>query len=185
MKTGDSSNLNLLPNQAKFQAARMNLQRILRRYMSFAVFLWLAVVVLTIVLYFGSKLVLSSQNKKYNQVSADFQGKSEEVMINQLLKYRTKTLGQVLKDRYEYSAAFEKINSIFSEKVKISKLELNKDRDFMVKVTAMDKESVDFVEKKVFEANKGEIDGVKNMLINNASYTIGGIWSINMEVTLK
>jgi hypothetical protein len=114
MKTGDSLNLNLLPSQAKFQAARMKLKGVLRKYMTFALVLWLAIVILVIVLYFGSGYVLDLQNKKYKQALTDFQGKSEEIIVNQLLKYRTKVLGQVMKDRYEYSVSFEKLNSILS-----------------------------------------------------------------------
>ncbi len=67
MKRGDSSNLNLLPSRAKFQAAKMKLQATLRHYMAIAIVLWVAVIILVGALFFGSGLVLSLQNKKYNQ----------------------------------------------------------------------------------------------------------------------
>lgn len=186
MKTGDSSNLNLLPSQAKFQATRMKLQENLKKYMSFVIVLWVVVVLLMVVVYFGSGYVLTVQNNKYKQALSDFQGNSEEVIVNQLLKYRTKVLGQVLKDRYEYSVAFKKINLIFEDRVKLSTFELDKDKNFMVKVIATDKESLDFVEKKVSLANSGELEGIKAITINSASNTVvNGFWTVTMGVILK
>jgi len=185
MKTGDSSNLNLLPSQAKFQAARMKLQGILRQYMSLALVIWVAVIIVVVVLYLGSNFILNLQNKKYQQSLSSLKGMSEEVVTNQLMKFRTKVLGQVLKDRFEYSVAFEKINSIFTEKAKVAKFELNKNKEFIIEVRAPDKEALNYVEDKVAEANKGLVDGVKTITIDSANYTLGNNWSINMEVALK
>lgn len=185
MKTGDSSNLNLLPSQAKFQAARMKLQGTLRQYMSLVVILWGALVVLVVVLYFGSGFVLDFQNKKYNQALDSFKSLSQEIVVNQLLKYRSKVLGQVLKDRFEYSTAFEKINSIFAEKAKVSKFELNENKKFEIEVAAADKTAVNFVEDKAGEVNKGLVEGVKEIKINAANYEQYGGWTIAMEVILK
>lgn len=185
MKTGDSSNLNLLPSQAKFQAARMKLQEILRRYMFFALILWLTVVVLMIILYFGSNYILEQRNKKYQQILTDFQSNTEELVVNQLVKYRTKVLGQVLKNRYEYSVAFEKINSIFADKVKLSKFELDVDKKFTVKVIALDKDSVDYIEEKIEQANSNNLEGVKSINIVNTNYSIDDAWLITLEVVLK
>jgi hypothetical protein len=153
--------------------------------MSFALILWLAVVVITTVLYFGSSYVLEQQNKKYQQTLTDFKSSSEEIIVNQLLKYRTKVLGQVLKDRYEYSVAFEKINSIFTDKVKLSKFELDIDKNFSINVIALDKDSIDFVEEKVAQANSGKLEGVKSINISSVSYSVTNAWTINMEVVLK
>lgn len=185
MKTGDSSNLNLLPSQAKFQAAKMKLRATLRHYMAIAIVLWIAVMILVGALFFGSGFVLSLQSKKYDQSLASYRGLSQEIILNQLLKYRSKVLGQVLDDRFEYSAAFEKINSIFSEKAKVSGFELNKNKEFVVNVLAADKNGVDFVENKVAEANDGVMEGVQKITIKNVSYVVNGGWAINMEVVLK
>ena len=185
MKTGDTSNLNLLPSQAKFQAARMKLQSTLRHYMSIVIIFWVAGVLLVTVLYFGSDFVLKFQNKKYDQAMASFKGLSQEIVINQLLKYRTKVVGQVLKDRFEYALAFERINSVFANKARVSKFELSENRDFIVEVSALDKEGVNYIEDRAVEANEGKIEGIKSIKITGASYRIDNAWTIAMEVVLK
>ncbi|HBP50961.1 MAG: hypothetical protein US68_C0006G0027 [Candidatus Shapirobacteria bacterium GW2011_GWE1_38_10] len=185
MKTGDSSHLNLLPSQAKFQAARMKLQATLRQYMSLVVVFWVAMVVVVAALYFGSEFILNLQNKKYDQAMNSYGSLSQEIVVNQLLKYRAKILGQVLKDRFEYSFAFEKINSIFEQRATVSNFEISENRDFVVEVETTDREGVNFVEDKVAEINKGNDEGVKSVKLLGASYMINGVWSINMEVKLK
>lgn len=185
MKTGDSLNLNLLPSQAKFEASRMKLQKVLRRYMSMAVILWVVVIVVVIVLYFGSDFILKLENKKHNQSLNNYKGLSQEIVTNQLQKFRSKVLGEVLKNRFEYSFAFEKINSIFSEKAKVSNFKLNENKMFLVEVSAADKEAVNFVEDKVADINNGKEEGVEKAEIKNASYQLGGSWTIEMEVFVK
>jgi hypothetical protein len=185
MKTGDSSNLNLLPSQAKFQAARMKLQATLKQYMSLVIVFWVAVVVFVVVIYFGSGFVLDLQNKKYDQALNNYKSLSQEIVVNQLLKYRAKVLGQVLKERFEYSSAFEMINSIFGQQAKVSNFELSENRKFIIEVAAADKETVNFVEDRVAEINKGEVQGVKKADILGASYKIDGGWGVAMEVFLQ
>lgn len=185
MKTGDSSNLNLLPSQAKFQAARMKLQTTLKHYMSLLIIVWVAGVLVVTLLYFGSNFVLNFQNKKYDQALTSFKSLSQEIVINQLLKYRTKVVGQVLKDRFEYALAFERINSVFSGKARVSKFELNENRDFIIEVSAVDKEGVNYIEDRVIDVNDGKVEGIKSIKISGASYKVGGVWTIAMEVALK
>ncbi len=186
MKTGDSFNLNLLPSQAKFQAARTKLQKIIRSYMAIGIVVWILVTVVTLALYFSNGLVLANENKKYEQALSGFKGMSEEVVLSQLIKYRIKVLGQVMKERFEYSTAFEKVTSIFVDKAWLTKFEIDKDKNFSIIASANTKEAVDYIESKVSEANQGKIEGIKSMTINGVSYTIGtGNWDVNMEVILK
>jgi len=185
MKKGDSLNLNLLPSQAKFEATRMKLQGVLKRYMSLAVLLWIVVVIIVVVLYFGSDFILKLQKKKYDQSLNNFKGLSQEIVTNQLLKYRSKVLGEVLKNRFEYSSAFEKINSIFAQKAKVSNFKLNDNKMFLVEVTAADKEAVNFVEDKVTDINNGKEEGVEKAEIKSADYQLGSNWTIEMEVYIK
>lgn len=184
MKTGSSLNLNLLPSQAKFQAARMKQQAILKRYMSLLIITWVVAIIVVGIMYFGSDFILSFQNKKYDQALRSYKGLSQEIVINQLLKYRAKVLGVVLKDRFEYSSAFEKINSIFSEKAKVADFQLSKNKEFSLVVAAVDKEAVSFVEDKVTEANEGKVEGVKSIDIIGASYKVDSGWTVSMEVVL-
>jgi hypothetical protein len=185
MKTGDSLNLNLLPSQAKFQATRMKLQKRFRRYMVIATGLWVLTILVTAIMYIITGISLNSENNKYQQSFNGFKGMSDEIVMSQLIKYRIKVLGEVLKDRFEYSTAFERVMSIFSEKATMSKFEIDLNKNFKIVVKAVGREAVDFVEDRVVEANKGNVEGVKGISMNSVKYNNNGEWLINMEVQLK
>jgi hypothetical protein len=185
MKVGDSLNINLLPSQAKFQADKIKLKKTIRHYEMMILGGWLFLLLGAFVLYFGSGVILSSSQKKYQQAVNVFQSNTEGIVLTQLLKYRAKALGQVLNERFEYAASFEKVGSIFSGKAKVSDFELNdKDKSFSMTVIVPDKEGVDYVEERVIEINKGKVEGVKKMTITGVSYQVGGDWSINLEVMI-
>ncbi|MFA5025945.1 MAG: hypothetical protein WC503_05555 [Candidatus Shapirobacteria bacterium] len=186
MKTGDSFNLNLLPSQAKFQAARMKLQKIIRQYMVISAISWVLVVIVTFILFFSNGIILNAEKKKYDEALNIFKGMSEEVVLSQQIKYRIKVLGQILKDRFEYSIAFEKVTSIFSEKAKLTKFDIDKEKRFKIIVSTADKDGVNYIEDKVFEVNKGEIEGIKNISISSVKYVAETRnWDIIMGVILK
>ena len=184
MKRGDTSNLNLLPSQAKFQAAKIKLKKTLYYYMSVAGVLWLAVVIILIVLYFGSDYILSLQNKKYEQAFNSLQSLSTNIVTSQLLKYRTKVLGEVLDDRFEYSTAFNKINSLFKEEIRVVNFELEDKSKFLVTVETSGKDNVNNIEDKVTEINLGKVDGFDKAVIDNANKT-GDDWLLQLELYLK
>lgn len=185
MKTDADLNLNLLPSQAKFQAARMKLQALLKRYMTLAIIFWVSLVVVVVILHFGSVFVLSVVNKKYTRALANYKSLSSEITVNQSLKYRAKVLGVVLQKRFEYSSAFEKINSIFGEKTTVSGFELGKVGEFLIAVSANGKEGVDDIEDKVMKINQGEIEGMESAKIKNIGYFVNDPWKIELEVILK
>lgn len=185
MKVGNSLNINLLPSQAKFQADKIQLKKTIRHYEMMALGGWLVLLLGAFGLYFGSGFILSQSQKKYQQAVNIFQSDTEGIVLNQMLKYRAKALGQVLKDRFEYAASFEKAASIFSEKAKVSEFELNdKDKIFKMTVIATDKEGVDYIEDRVGEVNEGKVNGVKKITITGANYQVGGEWSVEMEVMI-
>ena len=99
MKLGSSANLNLLPSQAKFQADRMKLQKKLRQYILVAVVVWVSLGVLTLALNVAFNLRLRYEEKKYNQTVAALKSMDQEIALSQLIKYRIKVLGEVLKER--------------------------------------------------------------------------------------
>lgn len=186
MKTGDSFNLNLLPSQAKFQATRMKLQKTFRFYMGIAAGLWVLTILITVIFHVITGVSLDSENKKYQQAFNGFKGMSDEIVMSQLIKYRIKVLGEVLKDRFEYSTAFEKVISVFSDKVTMTKFDIDLEKKFHIAVKAVGKEAVNFVEDKVVEVNTGKVEGVKNIIINSAKYSgENGEWLIEMEVILR
>lgn len=184
MKMGDSSNLNLLPSQAKFQAAKMKLEKTIHYYMSLIGILWITVIVVITVLFFGSNYILNIQIKKYNQALNGLQSLSSDIVVGQLLKYRAKVLGEVLKNRFEYSTAFEKINSLFGENVSVANFQLEDNNNFLITVKTAEKENVNHVEEVVENINLGKVDGVSKATIKEA-VLLDSLWSIRMEVVLK
>lgn len=185
MKVGDSLNINLLPSQAKFQADKIKLKKTIRRYEVMIIAVWLVFLIGAIFLYFGSGIILTSSQKKYQRAVNIFQSNTEEIVLNQLLKYRAKSLGQVLNQRFEYAASFEKVVSIFSDKAKVSKFELNdEDKSFKIVVTTTNKEGIDYVEDRIDEVNGGKVEGIKKITITGISYKIKGEWLIDLEVMI-
>lgn len=179
-------NLNLLPNQAKFQAERMKLQASLKKIMIWALGVWLVIVVIVLGLYFGSDLLLNLEEKKYSQSLASFKAMAPEVVAGQTLKYRAKVLGQVLKGRFEYSAAFERINSLFEENVKIVKFELKEKESFDVQVEGKGPGAIDYLESRVEEVNRGGVEGIKTIIMDKVTYTSSeDSWKVYLEVYLK
>lgn len=163
----------------------MKLQALLKHYMMVAIVFWVLLMVVVAFLHFGSIFVLGFVNKKYEKAFNSYKSLSREIMVNQSLKYRSKVLGTVLKNRFEYSSAFEKINTVFGEKAKVAEFELGNRGEFSLVVSADDKEGVDFVEERVLEINNGQVEGVKKAIIKDVAYALGEAWKIEMEVILK
>lgn len=184
MKLGSSANLNLLPSQAKFQADRMKLQKKLRQYILVAVVIWVSLGILTLVLNLVFDFRLKREEKKYNQIVATLKSMDQEIALSQLVKYRIKVLGEVLKERFEYSTAFETINSLFSEKASLGKFNMDENKKFEIEVLANDRETLDYIENRVKRINEGEVPEVAKITMKQA-VVAGDSWTVNMEVTLK
>lgn len=179
-------NLNLLPNQAKFQAERMKLQALFKKIMIYAIVVWVMIVVIVGGLYFGSDYVLSLEEKKYSQTLASYKAMAPEVIAGQTLKYRAKMLGQVLKERFEYSAAFERVNSLFKENVKIAKFELKDKERFDVQVEGIGPSAIEYLESRVAEVNEGKVEGINKAVMGEVVHTQSDDkWNVAMEVYLK
>ncbi len=181
-----SLNLNLLPNQAKFQAAKLKLQARLKGYMKLMLTWWIVAIVLVAVAYFGSDFVLGVENKKLEKSVEAYKSMSEEVILGQVLKYRAKVLGEVLKNRFEYSAAIEKVSSLFQGEATVANFELKEKNMFGVIVEANSRAAEELVESKVAEINKGGVEGVESAVISSAEFNrTDGVWLIKMEVKIK
>jgi hypothetical protein len=183
MKLGSSANLNLLPSQAKFQADRMKLQKKLRQYILVAVVVWVSLGVLTLALNVAFNLRLRYEEKKYNQTVAALKSMDQEIALSQLIKYRIKVLGEVLKERFEYSTAFETISNLFSE-ANLGKFNMNENKKFEIEVLANDQKTLDYIENRVKRINDGEVPEVSAVTMKQAIVTDDS-WTVNMEVTLK
>lgn len=184
MKIGSSANLNLLPSQAKFQADRMNLQKKLRQYILVAAVIWVSLGILTLALNLIFNFRLKYEERKYNQTVEALKNMDQEIALSQLIKYRIKVLGEVLKERFEYSTAFETISNLFAEKATLGKFNMDENKKFEIEVLASDKESLDYIENRVKRINNGEVPGVK-MVVMKKAVAEDGLWTVNMEVGLE
>ena len=184
MKLGSSANLNLLPSQAKFQADRMNLQAKLRHYILVAVVIWLSLGILTLALNITFDLRLKQAERRYQQSLEALKSMDQEIALSQLIKYRIKVLGEVLKERFEYSTAFETITNLFAEKASLGKFNMDENKKFEIEVLASDKESLDYIEDRVKRINQGEVPGVKNVTMKQA-VAEAEQWSVTMAVDLE
>lgn len=108
----------------------------------------------------------------------------QEIALSQLIKYRIKVLGEVLKERFEYSTAFETITNLFAEKASLGKFNMDENKKFEIEVLASDKESLDYIEDRVKRINQGEVPGVKNVTMKQA-VAEAEQWSVTMEVDLE
>ncbi|MBP6891912.1 hypothetical protein KBB92_03210 [Candidatus Shapirobacteria bacterium] len=184
MKTGDSSNLNLLPNQAKFQLERMQLKAKIRKIIIIVVITWLSVGLITLALNMAVDSVFKSEDRKYQQSLTTLRSMDKEITLSQLIKYRIKVLGEVLSERYEYSTAFENINNLFSPQASLDKFNMDEHRNYTIEISVKDEDTLNFVEDKVKRINNGEVEGVKKVNMKKAVVD-GELWKVNMEVIIK
>lgn len=181
-----SLNLNLLPSQAKFQAAKIKYQKLANKISIIMITVWLVLGMGVVGWYFGSQWWLKSEKNKYNQAVTNMMSMKDEVIGSQLIKFRAKILGKVLNERFEYSEAFNLVNNLFGQEIEIKKLELKEKSMFTLSLAAEGKAEIDQIEKKIVEINKGEIDGVDKLDLKKIIYDRWlNLWVADMEVYIK
>lgn len=179
-------NLNLLPNQAKFQASRIRVKGMVKKITTTAVVIWLSVVVVVLAAWFGSRGWLTIEKNRNQKETAAFLSMSEVTTTSRLLKYRAKFLGKILADRFEYYEAFSRVGKLFAGEVNIRDFVLRDESIFMMVLTVNRGELLDEVEKKVEEINSGKEEGIKLAKISGVSYSRPDrSWTVNLEVELK
>lgn len=178
--------LNLLPNQAKFQVEKMRAIALTRKVLTIFLVVWVMIVLIIFGILLGSKWWLDKENGKYQSVVADFLQSSNEIVTSQTIKFRTKLLGKVLTDRFEYSEAFNLVGTIFDSKAIIKDFELKEKSFFVMTVTAADTQAMKDLESRVAEINKGLEPKISKIVIKSASFTkTDQLWVVVLEVYLK
>lgn len=180
-----SMDLNLLPSEAKFQAARLKLKAKVNRVMLLVSVIWVLGLVVVFFLWFLTKLTLAADEKKYKQAASDFQGISDTVRNSEQLKYRAKIVGEILNLRFEYGKAFQTIVGLFPPEVSLENYELKSKNVFDVSGVAKDWTGVDQLEETVRRINDGMSDSFKSAKLNSLSYDLVKGWIFSMEVTIK
>jgi len=178
--------LNLLPNQAKFQMEKMKAMALGRKILTIFLIVWVILVLIVFSAFWGAQWWLDQENTKYQNVVADFLQSSNEIVTSQTIKFRSKLLGKVLADRFEYADAFNLVGGVFDQRVSIKDFELKEKSFFIMSVTATDAESMKMIESRVEEINSGTDPKIKKVTIKSASYSkITNEWLVALEVYLK
>lgn len=177
--------LNLLPSSAKFQVERVKWRRWAKGYLWILGVLWLVLVVIVVVWWLVVKYGLAGLEQKYQRVLASYKALAGEAWENEKIKYKTKVVGEMLVNRFEYGQTLRKIDELFpSQKIKIDDFELADKKRFLVKGQIDDGPNVDELEKRISEINQGgsEIFNQAGLLALSVD---GLVWSFEMEVDIK
>lgn len=184
MTNNEKMSLNLLPSQAKFRADKIRLQKKTRQWMGIVLIIW--------TIGFGGILLaevvlgwqLKDQLSKKAMATAGVNAMSEQVLVNQNLKYKSKLVGKVLSQRFEYGKAFEVVNNLFPEGISITNFEMEPNGKFVVSAVTDGKKNVDELEEMMLVINEGGNPQFSRIVLNGLSVK-NGIWSIEVEVALK
>jgi hypothetical protein len=179
------SDLNLLPSSAKFQAERMRLKALLTNFLWIFGGFWLLLAMGVFLFDFILNLNLKKLNADYKKITAQYQSLSENMALNQKIKYQAKVVAKVLSDRFEYGESMKSIEELFSNKVIIKNLEVNESKKFQVSGSVVSGESLNEVEEVVDGINSGLIDGFKAAEIKDVSVDAVNGWKFVMEVEIQ
>ena len=179
-----SLDLNLLPNRAKFQAAKMKLKAKIRDFMVLAAAGWLVVVAGVFAYWTSMRVKYNSAQKQYQQSLQQYQQMAEDVLISEEVKYRAKMVGKILSERFEYGEALNLVGKMFSDRIKIDRYELKNKNLFEVAGTIVGREGVDELERKIEEINAGRSENFYKANLKNLALA-SGIWEFGMEVYIR
>lgn len=177
------SDLNLLPSEAKFQAERMRLKKMIGNVMWILGGLWLIAVIVVLGLNLLAQLNLNQLNKKHQKSADQYKSLSGDILINQQVKYQAKVVAAVLQQRFEYGSSMEKIKNIFSDKVFIDSFDLTEDKTYKIEATISEAKSIDELEMRIDDINQGRVDGFKSAKLESLEIKTNG-WKFVLEVVL-
>jgi Tfp pilus assembly protein PilN len=176
--------LNLLPSGAKFQAAKVKLQKKIRTAVVAIVSVWVGVAIVIFGLTIVIKLRTTTVEAQFKRAQSDYLAMSDNIVTSQTLKYRAKIVGEVLANRFEYGKAFEEINSLFPPEVKITNFKLKDRGGFQISAETSGSVNMDKVETIIADINNSQNDKFKDAKMTSLTYSEGG-WVFAMEVGLK
>jgi len=178
------SDLNLLPSEAKFQAERMHLKKLINNFLWVLGGFWLVVVIILLGLNLLGQLNLNQLQKKYKKSVDQYKSLVGDVIISQKVKNQAKIVATVLKSRFEYGNSMDKIKNIFSEKVMIDSFDLEEIKVYKIEASVPEKKDFEEVEIKIDDINQGRVEGFKSAkLVDLVLDKIKG-WNFVMEVVL-
>ena len=180
-----SMNLNLLPSQAKFQAAKIKLKSRVKLFVWIFSGVWAASVLIVFILLMLKNYNLGIAEKKLKTEQDQYKALSGDAVLSYQLKYQAKLVGKVLTDRFEYGKSIEKINSIFSSNVNLDKYKIINLKQFLLDGSTKEGRNIDEVEKTVKAINHGEMEDLESAKLNTVLVNNDNSWNFVMEVKLK
>jgi len=176
-----SSGLNLLPNQAKFQAKKIRLQKKVNHFVWIFGGVWLGSVVVVLIIWMVFKIRLESDRKKYSLVLNQYQLLAENAVVSERLKYRAKLVSQVLESRFEYGESMQKIGSLFSSEINLDNIDLESRNLFRLTGNTRSEMGINEIEEKIQAALWGKFPGLVSMELLALSFE-NDVWEFEVEV---
>ena len=179
------NDLNLLPSQAKFQAERMHLKAMINNFLWVFGGLWILLVIIVFLLELVLNLSLTKFNKDYQKALSQYQALAGNMVLNQRIKYQAKIVAKVLSDRFEYGKSMKLVEELFPEKIVINNLEVTEVKKIQVSGSVLTGEDLNELEDKIDEINRGLVDGVVSIDVNEISVDPVKGWKFVVEVKLR
>lgn len=178
----NNSKLNLLPDAVKLHARSIRYQKIAGKISVVIGTIWVIVLLATLIFFiiFNSRLQLATQN--YKRANLAFDGFRDVVLATQNLRYSAKLVGEILKNRFEYSTTFSKMDKIFEKEILITSIELKDKKYFAVKGRALTSADMEKVEKQIILINKGVVPEFSYAKLVNLNWSTDEGWNFGMEV---
>ncbi len=176
--------LNLLPSEAKFQAERMRLKKLINNFLWVLSGIWLVGVIILLGLSLLGQLRLNQLQKNYKKSIDQYKSLAGDVIISQKVKNQAKIVATVLMSRFEYGSSMEKIKNIFSEKVIIDSFDLEDKKIYKIEASVPAQKDFDEVEIKIDDINQGRVEGFKSAKLLSLELDKTKGWNFVMEVIL-
>jgi hypothetical protein len=176
--------LNLLPSGAKFQAAKVKLQKKVRKILIWTVSVWLAAAAIIFGLNLVAKLRITAAQTQLKKAQDAYMAMADNIITSQNLKYRAKVVGGVLNSRFEYGKAFEEVGKLFPPEVEMTDFKLKDDGGFVLTAQTSGGMNMDMVEKIIGGINDGQNTEFKSAKLATLIFD-KNLWKFTVEVTLK
>ena len=177
-------NLNLLPSQAKFQASRTKLKTTIRTFLVGLAGVWVIIILIVAGMWINGNSRVNTSTKKYNEAVKQYVSLSNNVTLNQRLKYQAKLVGKILNERFLYSMPLRKVSGIFSDAIIIEDSKIRDQSTFVLSGSFVGNKNMDEVESKINNINSGLMEGFTSARVTSLT-TIAGLWRFEVEVNTK
>lgn len=177
-------NLNLLPSQAKFQAARIKLKSRIKIFLIGISALWFILILVIVGMWITFNSKLNTSIKNYNESVKRYVSLSNNVVLSERLKYQAKLVGKILDERFQYSAPLRNVSKLFSDKIVVEKFDIKEQNSFVLSGTFSGNKNMDEIEKKTQDINSGLVEGFTNAKVI-ALTTVSGMWRFEVEVNTR